>query len=81
MKKLTVILFAMSLLGIFTLASCGDDKASERAHALRPSDPHRSGDHRTAPDEICGAGRVRESRSAAWDPAGILLRAASRWQG
>ena len=31
MKKLTVILFAMSLLGIFTLASCGDDASGERA--------------------------------------------------
>jgi TolA-binding protein len=31
MKKLTVILFALSLLGIFSLASCGDDASSEQA--------------------------------------------------
>lgn len=31
MKKLTIILFAASLLGIFSLTSCGDDPSSERA--------------------------------------------------
>ena len=31
MKKLTVILFALSLLGIFSLVSCGNDASSEKA--------------------------------------------------